>query len=53
MASQKNLVKLSCTKCKRTNYDTRKNKRTVERKLELQKYCKWCRAKTLHKETKK
>ncbi|MDE2213216.1 MAG: 50S ribosomal protein L33, partial [Patescibacteria group bacterium] len=25
----------------------------VERKIELKKYCNWCRAQTLHKETRK
>lgn len=50
---QENLLKLSCTKCKRVNYWTTKNKRKVTRKIELQKFCKWCKAKTVHKETKK
>jgi large subunit ribosomal protein L33 len=48
-----NIVRLRCSKCKRINYFTRKNKKKVERKLELKKYCAWCRAATIHKEVKK
>ncbi|MBI2594980.1 MAG: 50S ribosomal protein L33 [Candidatus Colwellbacteria bacterium] len=45
-----NLVTLKCTVCGRKNYYTRKNKKTVERKLEFKRYCKWCRKHTVHKE---
>ncbi|MDO8600491.1 MAG: 50S ribosomal protein L33 [bacterium] len=51
--AQERLIKMQCTKCKRINYWSRKNKKTVEKKIELQKYCRWCRARTKHKETKK
>jgi len=50
---QANLIKLQCTVCKRINYWSSKNKRKVERKIELKKFCKWCRKHTPHKETKK
>ena len=50
---KENIAKLQCQDCKRTNYYTHKNKKKVERKLELKKYCPWCRKHTLHKETKK
>ncbi|MBI2639465.1 MAG: 50S ribosomal protein L33 [Candidatus Sungbacteria bacterium] len=50
---QPNLIKLQCTKCKRVNYWSRKNKKTVEKKIELKKFCNWCRKHTGHKETKK
>ncbi|WP_026836312.1 50S ribosomal protein L33 [Limisalsivibrio acetivorans] len=43
---------LACTECKRRNYSTTKNKKTMTGKLELKKYCKWDRKHTLHKETK-
>lgn len=43
---------LECTECKRRNYSTTKNKRTVTKRLELKKYCKWERKHTLHRETK-
>ncbi|MBI1975755.1 MAG: 50S ribosomal protein L33 [Candidatus Vogelbacteria bacterium] len=51
--SQDFLIKLQCGKCKRINYWSRKNKKRVERKIELIKYCKWCKARTKHKELKK
>ena len=46
------LITLRCTVCKRRTYYTRKNKKQVERKIELKKYCKWCRKMTLHKEAR-
>lgn len=51
--SQDQLIKLACDKCKIVNHFTRKNKKLVERKLELKKWCKHCRAQTKHKEAKK
>ncbi len=51
--SQDKLIKLLCEDCKRINYWTRKNKKKVERKIELKKYCKWCKKHTVHKEGKK
>ncbi|MBI5421268.1 MAG: 50S ribosomal protein L33 [Parcubacteria group bacterium] len=48
-----NLLRLKCTGCARMNYYTRKNKKTVERKLDLKKYCKWCKMRKSHKEVKK
>lgn len=51
--SQDQLIKLQCSVCKRTNYWTRKNKKLVTRKIELKKFCKWCKKSTPHKEIKK
>ncbi len=48
-----NLITLVCTVCKRRTYYTSKNKKKVERKLELKKYCPWDKKSTLHKEGKK
>ena len=48
---QKNLIKLECTVCHRINYYTTKSKGQKER-LQMKKYCKWCKKHTLHKETK-
>ncbi|MDC7223311.1 MAG: 50S ribosomal protein L33 [Spirochaetales bacterium] len=45
-------IALQCHECKRRNYTTEKNRRNIQGKLELKKYCKWCKASTLHKETK-
>jgi large subunit ribosomal protein L33 len=47
------LIKLKCTDCKAINYYAHKNKKLVERKIELKKYCKKCRKHTVHKEMKK
>ncbi|RJP44614.1 50S ribosomal protein L33 [Candidatus Parcubacteria bacterium] len=47
-----NLIGLKCSVCNRRNYYTRKNKKKVERKIELAKYCQQCRKRTAHKETK-
>ena len=49
----KNQIKLRCSVCKSSNYYTRKNKKLVERKIELSKYCKKCHVHTPHKEAKK
>ena len=51
--SQDFLIRLQCTKCKRYNYWTRKNLRKVERKIQLAKYCSWCKSHVAHKEGKK
>jgi large subunit ribosomal protein L33 len=46
------IITLECTQCKRRNYTTTKNKRTTPEKLELSKFCRFCRAHIAHKETK-
>jgi len=52
---KKPLIKLQCSACKRINYFTQKSKKAEggEEKLELKKFCKWCRKHTLHKEAKR
>lgn len=45
------LIKLECTDCKRVNYHTTRNKK-LKTRLELSKFCKWCKKHTPHKETK-
>ncbi|MDX9893162.1 MAG: 50S ribosomal protein L33 [Patescibacteria group bacterium] len=50
--SQDNMIKMECTECKRVNYFSRKNKKTLKDRLELKKYCKHCKKHTAHKETK-
>lgn len=50
--SQENLVKMECSECHRINYYTRKNKKLIKNRLELKKFCKWCKKHVLHKETK-
>ena len=46
-------ITLECTECKNRNYVTSKNKRNNTDRLELVKYCKFCKKRTTHKETKK
>ncbi|MCR4278723.1 MAG: 50S ribosomal protein L33 [bacterium] len=50
--SQETLIKLACTDCKHVNYHSTKNKKTIKERLELQKFCKFCKGRTAHKETK-
>ncbi len=50
--SQDNLIKFECKDCKRVNYFSKKNKKTLKNRLELKKYCRHCRKHTVHKETK-
>ncbi len=45
-------ITLACEVCKRRNYVTTKNKANTRERLELRKYCRWCREHTLHKETR-
>jgi len=46
------IIILACAECKQRNYNTTKNKKTMTEKLELQKYCRFCRKHTPHKEMK-
>ncbi len=45
-------ITLSCAECQRQNYHSTKNKKNVTERLELKKYCRWCKRHTPHKETK-
>ena len=45
-------ITLACEVCKRQNYVTTKSKANTRERLELRKYCRWCREHTLHKETR-
>ena len=36
-------VTLACTECKQRNYNTVKNKKNDPDRIELKKYCKFCR----------
>ncbi|MFH1080337.1 MAG: 50S ribosomal protein L33 [Pseudomonadota bacterium] len=48
----RNIITLACTECKQRNYTTTKNKRTMQNRLELKKFCKFCRGHKVHRETK-
>ncbi len=45
-------VTLACTECKQRNYITKKNKQKHSDRIEMNKFCKFCRKHTLHRETK-
>ena len=46
------LAILACTECKRRNYTTTRNKKTMTERVELKKYCPNERRHTVHRETK-
>lgn len=45
-------ITLACTECKQRNYNTTKEKKNHPERMEIKKYCKFCKAHTVHKETK-
>jgi large subunit ribosomal protein L33 len=48
----RDIIALACTECKRRNYSTTKNKKKTTERLELKKFCPFCRTHTAHRETK-
>ena len=46
------IIALQCTECDRRNYTMTKNRRNMQGKLELKKYCPHDRKHTLHREAK-
>jgi large subunit ribosomal protein L33 len=45
-------ITLACPDCKQRNYSTIKNKKNDPERLELSKYCPFCKKHTAHKETR-
>ena len=45
-------VTLRCNECKQRNYNAMKKKKITPDKLELSKYCPFCKKHTVHTETK-
>jgi large subunit ribosomal protein L33 len=45
-------ITMAYTECKRRNYVTVKNRLNDRDRLELRKYCRWCRGHVLHRETR-
>ncbi|MFO7296061.1 MAG: 50S ribosomal protein L33 [Clostridia bacterium] len=45
-------ITLACSECKQRNYNTTKNKKNDPDRLELKKYCKFCKKHTVHRETR-
>jgi large subunit ribosomal protein L33 len=50
--SQERLIKLQCKECKQIGYFSFKSKGAAKEKLEISKFCKFCRKHTPHKEAK-
>ena len=46
------IISLNCGECKRRNYSTLKNKKKSTDKLEMKKFCRFCRKHTGHREGK-
>ena len=46
------IITLECAECKNRCYTTTKNKKKHQNKLELKKFCKFCRKHTNFKEIK-
>lgn len=45
-------IVLACTEGKQRNYNTMKNKRNDPDRIEMRKYCRFCKKHTVHKETR-
>ena len=45
-------IVLACTECKQRTYLSKKEKKNNPDRLEMNKYCRFCRKHTLHRETK-
>lgn len=45
-------ITLRCNECKQRNYNTKKNKKNTPDRVEMKKYCRFCRKHTVHTETK-
>ena len=48
----RDIITLACSDCKKRNYTTTRNKKKSTDKMEVKKYCPFCRVHTLHKESK-
>ena len=48
----RDMVTLACSDCDRRNYTTTRNKKKQQKKLEIKKYCRFCRSHKTHKESK-
>ncbi len=48
----RDIIQMGCGECKRRNYSTTKNKKKTTERLEMKKYCHFCRKHQPHKEQK-
>jgi large subunit ribosomal protein L33 len=46
------IITFQCTECKRKNYSKTKNKKTTTERIELKKFCAFCRTHRVHREIK-
>ncbi len=46
------IITLECGECKRRNYTSTKNKKKHTARLELSKFCRFCKKHVVHKEIK-
>ncbi len=46
------IIQLQCSECKNRNYSKTKNKKTTTERLEMKKFCPFCRKHQSHRETK-
>ncbi len=46
------IITMQCTECKRKNYSQTKNKKLHTDRLELKKFCAFCRKHQVHREIK-
>ncbi|HEX4231451.1 MAG: 50S ribosomal protein L33 [Bryobacteraceae bacterium] len=46
------IIQFQCSECKNRNYSKTKNKRTTTERIELKKFCPFCRKHQPHRETK-
>ena len=45
-------ITLACTECTQRTYNKETNKKNSPDRLEMKKYCRFCKKHTLHRETK-
>ena len=45
-------VIMACTDCRQRNYTSDKNRKNNPDRLELKKYCRFCKTQTLHRENR-
>ena len=48
----RDIITLQCSDCKNRNYTTTKNKKKTTERLELRKFCRFCRRQTAHREVR-
>ena len=48
----RDLISLACGECKRRNYSTTRNKKKTTERLNMKKFCRFCKLHTDHKESK-